>query len=74
MTEDLDGDTSFADVTQYNISTVHAYELDGSVIVRLGAPGDGAVTVIWLSPQGWENVIDCVTQVINAMAVDVPGA
>lgn len=74
VTEKVDGDSSFAYFTQYNIGTIHAYALDDSVILRLGAPGDGSVTVIGLSPQGWETVIDAVTQVLNAMAVDVPGA
>ena len=70
MTEDLDGESSFADITQYNISAVHAYNLDGTVIVRLGKPGDGSVTVVGLSPQGWETVIDMVTQVLAAMAME----
>ena len=74
MTEQVDGESSFADCTQYNISRVKAYQHDGTVILRLGAPGDGAASVIGLSPQGWETVIDCVTQVLNAMAVEPQNA
>jgi len=53
---------------------VHAYYLPGfnQVVVRFGKPAEAATVA--LTPQAWETVIDVVGQVLNAIAVDVPGA
>jgi len=74
VTEPLDAGSGWI-ATQTNPSPqLHAYYLAdyNHVIVRFGEPAETATVA--LTPQAWETVIDAVGQVLNAIAVDVPGA
>ena len=74
VTEPIDNGSGWIATQTSPGTAVHAYYLPGfnQVVVRFGKPAEAATVA--LTPQAWETVIDVVGQVLNAIAVDVPGA